>query len=131
MDQLWQDIRFAVRSLARARGFTVVAILTLAFGIGANTAVFSLVNAVLIRPLPFADPDRLVMLFEERTGDPGRNVSGHEFVAWRERSHSFERMATFSYAGFTLTSAGEPTTITAQTVLPISSTSFASGRSSG
>ena len=64
MDRLWQDVRFAARSLSRAPALTAVAIFTLAFGIGANTAVFSLVNTVLIRPLPYVDPQRLVMLFE-------------------------------------------------------------------
>src|SRR6187455_220562 len=116
MDQLWQDVRFAARSLSRARGLSLVAVLTFALGIGANTAVFSLVNAVLIRPLPFADPDKLVMVSEQRANGEKHNVSGHEFVAWRAGTTSFERMAMYSYAGFTLTGVGEPTTVTAQTV---------------
>ena len=85
MDRLWQDVRFAARSLSRAPALTVVAIFTLAFGIGANTAVFSLVNTVLICPLPYVDPDRLVMLFETRRGDEHGNVSPHEYVAWCPR----------------------------------------------
>ncbi len=116
MDQLWQDVRFAVRSLSRARALSLVAVLTFALGIGANTAVFSLVNAVLIRPLPFADPDKLVMLSEQRADGDEHNVSGHEFVAWRAGTTSFDGMAMYSYSGFTLTGAGDPTTVSAQTV---------------
>jgi putative ABC transport system permease protein len=97
MDRLWQDLRFATRTLTRSPALTAVAILTLALGIGANSAVFSLVNAVLIRPLPFVDPDRLVMVFEKAHGFDHGNVSGHEFVAWRRQNRSFERMAMFSY----------------------------------
>src|SRR4029079_10266239 len=97
MDRLWQDVRFAARSLSRAPALTVVAIFTLAFGIGANTAVFSLVNTVLIRPLPYADPDRLVMVGETLRGDDHRNVSPHEYVAWARENRSFDQLAMFSY----------------------------------
>ena len=116
MDRLWQDVRFAARSLSRAPGLTAVAIFTLAFGIGANTAVFSLVNTVLIRPLPYVDPDRLVMLFETRKGYDHGNVSTHEFVAWSKENRSFDRVAMFSYSSFTLTGRGEPLTVNARIV---------------
>jgi putative ABC transport system permease protein len=116
MDRLWQDLRFATRTLTRSPALTAVAILTLALGIGANSAVFSLVNAVLIRPLPFVDPDRLVMVFEKAHGSDHGNVSGHEFVAWQRQSRSFDRMAMFSYVAFTLTGRGEPVTVSAQSV---------------
>ena len=96
MDGLRQDLRFALRTLARTPGFAAVAILTLAFGIGANSAVFSLVNTVLIRPLPFVEPDRLVMIFERANGFDHGNVSGHEFVAWRDESHSFDGLTLMS-----------------------------------
>jgi putative ABC transport system permease protein len=110
------DIRFAIRSLARAPGLTVVAILTLALGIGANSAVFSLVDAVLIRPLPFVQPDRLVVLYEMREGFGRANVSAHEYVAWREQNRSFDGLAMYNYRGSTLTGAGEPAQLKAQTV---------------
>jgi putative ABC transport system permease protein len=110
------DIRFAIRSLARAPGLTLVAILTLALGIGANSAVFSLVDAVLIRPLPFVQPDRLVVLYEMREGYGRANVSAHEFVAWREQNRSFDGLSMYNYRGLTLTGTGEPVQLKAQTV---------------
>jgi putative ABC transport system permease protein len=116
MDHLWQDLRFATRTLMRSPALTTVAILTLALGIGANSSVFSLVDAVLFRPLPFVDPDRLVMIYEKAHGFDHGNVSGHEFVAWRKQNRSFDRMAMYSYAGLTLTGHGEPLTVNAQSV---------------
>jgi putative ABC transport system permease protein len=116
MDRLWQDLRFAVRTLLRTPGLAIVAIATLALGIGANTAVFSLVNTVLLRPLPFADPDRLVMLFERSRATDHGSVSAHEFVAWRRDARSFDAMAMYAYSGFTLTGRGEPITVSARVV---------------
>ena len=116
MDRLWQDIRFAVRTLSRAPGLTLVAVLTLAFGIGANSAVFSLINTVLIRPLPFHDPSRLALVFEMRDGWGRANASAHEYVAWRDQNRSFDGLAMFNYSGRTLTGRGDPVTLTAETV---------------
>lgn len=96
--------------LLKRRGFTMIALLTLAVGIGANTAIFSLVHAVLIRPLPYAEPDRLVSLWETipEKGINRFRVAPGTFLDWRSRSDSFENMAAFASSSLTLTGAGEP-----------------------
>ena len=86
------ELRTAVRSLARSPGFTIVAVLTLAVGIGANAAIFSIINTVLLRPLPFPDSGRIALVWDT---DPNRNVfrgvaSPAEFLDWRAQSHSFD-----------------------------------------
>ncbi len=104
------DLRYAARGLLRSPGFTAVAVLTLALGIGANTAVFSLARAVFTNPLPFPDPDRLVSLSERRGGSRDANipVSGHEYEAWRGENHVFEAVALFWGQRLNLTGRGEP-----------------------
>src|SRR5262245_30206650 len=94
---LLSDLRYGVLSLARKPGFTLVALLTLALGIGANTAIFSVVNGVLLRPLPFKDPDRLVLLWEGRphSGWDQLPASYPNFSDLREQARSFEGMAAF------------------------------------
>src|SRR5262245_6617197 len=104
------DLQYAWRMLRKAPGFSAVAIATLALGIGANTAIFSVINAVLIEPLPFKDPSRLVVLWEEQARRPGRpNVVGPaNYVRWKERATSFENMSAFTGTRVNLTGAGAP-----------------------
>ena len=111
LEQLWQDARFALRTLAKNPGFTVVAAITLALGIGANTAMFSVVNAVLLRPLAYKDSDRLVCIWAEipRMHITGAFVEYNTFAEyWRAESHSFESMVAYSPLWVNLTSARVP-----------------------
>src|SRR5216117_3043085 len=98
MDTLLADLRYAVRTLRKSPGFAAAAILTLALAIGANTAVFSVVNSVLLRPLPFAEQDRLVMLWETNphNGQRPDRVAWRDMLAWREQSSAFTNIGTFS-----------------------------------
>lgn len=110
-----QDFRYAVRQLARNPAFTAVAVITLALGIGANTAIFSAVYSVLLRPLPYAHADRLVEL-RERTGprdDYGMNVTAGNYDVWRARSPQFAALGAYWYGSFTLTGVGAPQRIMA------------------
>jgi putative ABC transport system permease protein len=113
MHTMLQDLRYAARMLRNRPGFTLVAVITLSLGIGANTAIFSVVNAVLLRPLPFKDPQRLVDIYERRANSGLANlpVSGHEFAAWQQRSHSFEAITLIQPDGLTLTGKGDPTVV--------------------
>ena len=106
---LLQDLRYAVRALRKSPGFTLIAALTLALGVGASTAIFSVVNAVMLRPLPFADPDRLVRIWESNVerGWPTFAVSHPNFLDFRAQADNFESMAAINNAGFTMTSNGE------------------------
>src|SRR6185295_118611 len=120
MDSLLQDIRYALRMWARTPAFTTVAILALAIGIGANTAIFTIVNAVLIERLPFRDPDRLVVVWEESARRPGRQntISPANFLQWQERSDVFEQMASFYESRANLTGQASPEEVAAQNVTP-------------
>jgi putative ABC transport system permease protein len=117
MQALLEDIRFGFRSLRKSPGFTAVAVVTLALGIGANTAIFSVIHAVLLRPLPFHNPRRLVAL---NTTEPGRsddpNVSYPLFLDWRSQNHVFEGLAVFRVDDFTLTGRAEPLHVTGAVV---------------
>jgi putative ABC transport system permease protein len=111
MRSLFQDLRYGLRLLAKSPGFTMVSVLTLALGIGANTAIFSIVNAILLRPLPFRDPQRLVALGEFDTraglGVADRNLSYPDFTDIRTRNHSLEAVAAYHNDDATLTGAGQ------------------------
>src|SRR5271156_3453752 len=107
MRTLIQDLRFGVRTLRKNPGFTAIAVLTLALGIGANTAIFSVVNGVLLRPLPFRDPSRLVLI-AEKGPYPIISTSYENYLDWRDQSHSFESMEATRSTSITLTGAGEP-----------------------
>ncbi|MBO0857869.1 MAG: ABC transporter permease [Chloracidobacterium sp.] len=107
---LWQDLRYGERMLLKQPGFTLIAVLTLALGIGANTAIFSLVNTVLLRPLPLPEPERL-MTFNHSAPAQGLselNLNNAHFAFYRDRSHMFEKMAAYESAEFALTGAGDP-----------------------
>jgi putative ABC transport system permease protein len=112
LDTLSQDVRYAGRLLARTPGFTVVAVLILALGIGANTSIFSVVSAVLLKPLPFAEADRLVFLWEVSTAGNfvgPSTVAPANYVDWKARSRSFEDMALYNgLQEYNLTGDGEP-----------------------
>jgi putative ABC transport system permease protein len=115
METLLQDIRYGARMLAKHKAFTLVAVITLALGIGANTAIFSVVNELLLRPLPYRDADRVMMLWEVTpTGRHQNSTSRKNFMAWREQGTSFETIAAFSDQRATLTGAGDPEEVAAQ-----------------
>jgi predicted permease len=109
IEQFWQDLGYARRALWRARAFTVAAVLTLSLGIGANTAMFSVVRAVILRPLPFAEPDRLVAVNETdlRSATPrALSASWPDFFDWRRDTQTLESMAAYHVANFTVTGLG-------------------------
>src|ERR1700681_4242380 len=111
MENLIQDLKYAARVLLKSPGFVLIAVLTLALGIGANTAVFSVVNGVLLRPLPFPQPEKLVWVQAASLGASnwsGGPLSPPDFKDYREQSKSFEHLAAFIENPSTLTGVGEP-----------------------
>lgn len=110
MDRLIQDVRFAFRMLSRKPGFTVVAVVIMALGIGANTAIFTLVRAVLLNPLPFHEPSRLMMVWEDASfiGFPRNTPSPANYADWKAQNEVFEDMAALDTRSFNLTGDGEP-----------------------
>ncbi|HEU0180069.1 MAG TPA: ABC transporter permease [Blastocatellia bacterium] len=118
METFWQDLRFGLRQLLGKPGFTAIAIMSLALGIGANTAIFSLVDAVLLRPLPFHDPDRLVVVWEDaaKIGFPRNTPAPANYADWKAQNQVFEDMAALNYRAYNLTDDGEPEKIDAQAV---------------
>jgi len=105
---LLQDLRFAARNLRKAPGFTAIAVIALALGIGANAAMFSIVNAVLLKPLPYAQPERLVKLYTSMPQFRDASVSYPNFLDWQQRSQSFDRMAAYRGDNFNLTGQASP-----------------------
>jgi putative ABC transport system permease protein len=111
-----RDLRYGARMLMQAPAFAAIAIVTLALGIGANTAIFSVLNAVLLQPLPFADPERLMSIGERAADGTANNVGYTTFLDWRERTHTFEEMALIRSWQPTLAADGEPERISAMRV---------------
>lgn len=120
MKNLFQDVRYGLRMLRKSPGFTVVAVLTLGLGIGANTAIFSIVNAVLLRPLPFPQPDRLMFITEmaqRANGTPAEGaISYPDFFDWRSSNHVFSNLASYHDDDFTLTGTQQPLHLSGFTV---------------
>lgn len=110
MTGILQDLRYAIRQLRKNPGFATIAVITLALGIGANTAIFSVVHAVLLRPLPFPEPTRLVLTYEgiPKIGFPKLPFSAPDLLLYRQAQHSFEDMADYQNRDFELSGAGEP-----------------------
>jgi len=108
MRTLWQDLRYGARMLTKNPGFTLIAVITLALGIGANAAIFSVVNAVLLRPLPFKDPGRLVWVWGTVPKFGQANHSPVEFLAYQAQQTSFTEMAAYRNMAFTVTGGAEP-----------------------
>ena len=116
MTGLAQDIRYALRQLHKSPGFATVTVVTLALGIGANTAIFSVVNAVLLNPLPFRDANRIVSMFEETQNFPKGSISYPNFLDWQRDNRSFEAMAAYRGTDGSITGVGQPENVRAQRV---------------
>ncbi len=118
MEGVVQDLRYGMRGLLRSPGFTAVAVITLALGIGANTVIFSAVSNLVLRPLPFKEPDRIAFLWatDPQRGRDRAEVSYPDFVDWRSQNRTFEDLAAFSPTTFNLTGLGEPMRVSAMRV---------------
>jgi putative ABC transport system permease protein len=135
LETLWQDLYYGARMLSKKPGFSAIAVLTLALGIGANTAIFSVVNAVLLEPLPFAEPDALLAVGQNTSQNRARlsQFSFRNFADFRDRSRSFERLAAYYNTNFTLTGEREAVrlmgTVVTADLFPLLRVSPALGRS--
>jgi predicted permease len=116
MGALWQDLKYAVRILAANPGFAAIAIITLSLGVGANTALFSVVNGVLLNPLPYPNPNQLVEVAEKNQTFSESSVSYPNFLDWVRQNHSFESLAAYRQNDFSLTGTGEPERVKATQV---------------
>ena len=119
LEQLLQDLRYGLRMIWKFPGFTLVAVLTLALGIGANTAIFSVVYAVLLRPLPYHDASQLIVMNETTPRVGTVSVSYLNFLDWRKQSTAFAQMATVHQVGFNLTGVARPEVIRGLAVWPV------------
>ena len=108
METILQGLRYGLRTLRKSPAFALIAVVTLALGIGANTAMFSIVNGVLLRPLPYANPDRLLRLATSMPQFKDASVSYPNFLDWQQRSRSFEQLALFRNDTWTLTGLSTP-----------------------
>src|SRR5713226_5303633 len=106
MRTLWQDLRYGARMLLKNPGITMIVIIALALGIGANTAIFSVINAVLLRPLPYDEAERLVLLNEASQQLDEMSISYPNFTDWRNQNHSFEKIGVYNRASYNLTGTG-------------------------
>ncbi len=120
LERLQQDFQFGIRTLAKSPGFTAVVVLTLALGIGANTAIFSVVNAVLFQPLPYPQPSRLVMLWEKSSKESAELnfVAPADFRDWKTQSRAFDRLAAFIHTTFTITGGDRPERVAGEVISP-------------
>src|SRR5215475_10294795 len=116
VEELWQDLRYGFRNLRKNPGFTAVAVITLGLGIGANTAIFSVVEALLLRPLPYSEPERLVMLSEKSREGARLTAAYPNFADWRVRAQSFEGMASIRNEAMNLTGMERPMRLRGRTV---------------
>jgi putative ABC transport system permease protein len=116
LSESYQDLKYSVRMLRKNPGFAAVVILTLALGIGANTAIFSFVNAVILNPLSFPDSDRLVMIGEINNDGNEMSVSLRNFQDWQARARSFEELGGIRWVGFNLTGVDNPQNLAGQEV---------------
>src|SRR5262245_14576265 len=114
LETIWQDLRYGARMLLKNLAFSITAISILAIGIGANTAIFSVLYAVILRPLPYAEPERLVMIKEDwpAEGIPDVGASMPDFLEWRNRNRVFERLEAFSTDSYDISSDGDPERVT-------------------
>src|SRR5262245_49165161 len=116
LEEVWQDLRYGARMLLKQPGFTLIAALTLALGIGANTAIFSVVEALLLRPLPYSEPERLMMLSEKSREGARLTAAYPNFADWRARAQSFEGMASTRNQAMNLTAVERPMRLRGRTV---------------
>jgi putative ABC transport system permease protein len=116
LDNLRQDLSYAWRSYMKAPGFTLLVMTTLALGIGASTAIFSIVNGILLKPLPFPEPDRLMFVSEQNKAGIGMPISWMNSLDWRARQHAFDGLALSRHSAFTLTGVGQATRVTGRRV---------------